>query len=59
VRYRADGHRPGELPVAESLAQRSLTVPLYATMTIDQVDEVSGCVARTLESVAVSEPGRG
>lgn len=39
------GYRPGDLPVAEDLAARIVTLPLYATMTADQVDEVCACLA--------------
>ncbi len=34
------GYGPGDLPVAESIAARAVTLPLYATMTAEQVDEV-------------------
>jgi dTDP-4-amino-4,6-dideoxygalactose transaminase len=44
--YRAAyGHAPGDLPVAEDLAQRIITLPLYPTMTPEQVDAVCDCVA--------------
>jgi dTDP-4-amino-4,6-dideoxygalactose transaminase len=55
--YRAEqGYRPGDLPVAESLAKRSLTLPLYATMTRVQVDEVCDCITRVVASRSGSEP---
>lgn len=34
------GCRAGDLPVAEDLAQRCITVPLYPTMSVEQVDDV-------------------
>jgi dTDP-4-amino-4,6-dideoxygalactose transaminase len=36
----AYGHAPGDLPVAEDLAQRLVTLPLYPTMGAEQVDAV-------------------
>ena len=41
----ASGYAPGDLPVAEEVAARLVTLPLYATMTPEQVDEVCECVA--------------
>jgi dTDP-4-amino-4,6-dideoxygalactose transaminase len=36
----ASGYAAGDLPVCEEAASRLLTLPLYATMTLEQVDEV-------------------
>ena len=36
----ASGYAPGDLPVCEEAASRLLTLPLYATMTVEEVDEV-------------------
>jgi len=41
----AYGCAPGDCPMAEALADRAVTLPLYSTMTPEQVDEVSECVA--------------
>jgi dTDP-4-amino-4,6-dideoxygalactose transaminase len=38
------GHTPGDLPVAEELTSRFITLPLYPTMTADEVDTVCDCV---------------
>jgi|SRR5579884_331198 len=44
--YRASlGYGPGDLPVAEELASRLVTLPLYPSMLPEQVDEVCACVA--------------
>jgi dTDP-4-amino-4,6-dideoxygalactose transaminase len=40
----AYGHAPGDLPVAEDLARRCITLPLYPTMTHAQIDAVCDCV---------------
>ena len=56
-RYRAEGHRPGELPVAETLAERALSLPLYASMTIAQVDEVCALVTGLCASQRSALPG--
>jgi dTDP-4-amino-4,6-dideoxygalactose transaminase len=34
------GYAPGDLPVCEAAASRLVTLPLYATMTPEQVDEI-------------------
>jgi len=41
----ASGYGPGDLPVTEAVASRLVTLPLYATMTTDDVDEVCDCIA--------------
>lgn len=38
--YRAMGFAPGDFPVAEDYYSRSISIPLYATMTDDQQDAV-------------------
>jgi dTDP-4-amino-4,6-dideoxygalactose transaminase len=45
----AYGHAPGDLPVAEDLARRFVTLPLYPTMTAEQVDAVCDRVTSFLE----------
>jgi len=45
----AYGHAPGDLPVVEDLAQRLVTLPLYPTMTPEQVDAVCACIESFLE----------
>lgn len=44
----ASGYEPGDLPIAEAVAARLVTLPLYATMTPEQVDEVCECVAASV-----------
>ena len=41
----AYGHAPGDLPVAEDLALRIVTLPLYPTMTASHVDAVCDAIA--------------
>ena len=43
------GCRAGDLPVAEDLAQRCVTVPLYPTMTVGQVDDVCDHIVAFLD----------
>jgi dTDP-4-amino-4,6-dideoxygalactose transaminase len=51
------GHREGDFPVAEALAARAITLPLYATMTLREVDHVCACVASFLmRAEAADEP---
>ena len=52
----AEGYRAGDLPVAESLSSRSVTLPLYATMTSAQVDEVCDCISSVVARAAGGEP---
>lgn len=53
--YRSSyGYRPGDLPVTESVAERALTLPLFSTMTAEQVDEVCGCVTDAVRGTTVT-----
>jgi dTDP-4-amino-4,6-dideoxygalactose transaminase len=45
----AYGHAAGDLPVAEDLALRIVTLPLYPTMEPEQVDTVCDAVAAYFE----------
>jgi dTDP-4-amino-4,6-dideoxygalactose transaminase len=49
------GYGAGDLPVAEDLAGRAVTLPLYATMTPQQVDDVCGSIESFLAAVAVAQ----
>jgi perosamine synthetase len=42
------GHRPGELPVCEDVAARSLALPFFPQMTAGQVERVAGELVRAL-----------
>ena len=42
--YRADGHAPGEFPIAERLASRALSLPMYPHLTDAQVEAVIAAV---------------
>ena len=50
-----------ELPVTEAYAARAVTLPLFATMTLGQQDEVVDAVraALALPTAATASPGRG
>ncbi|HET7873854.1 MAG TPA: DegT/DnrJ/EryC1/StrS family aminotransferase, partial [Terriglobales bacterium] len=38
------GHKPGDFPVAESLAQRILSLPMFPTITQEQIEYVCAAV---------------
>jgi perosamine synthetase len=42
------GHRPGELPVCEDVAARSLALPFFPEMSASQVERVAGELLRVL-----------
>jgi perosamine synthetase len=42
------GHRPGELPVCEDVAARSLALPFFPEMTAGQVERVAGELVRAV-----------
>jgi perosamine synthetase len=42
------GHRPGELPVCEDVAARSLALPFFPEMTADQVEKVARELVRAV-----------
>jgi len=44
------GHRPGEFPVCEDVAERSLALPFFPAMTEGQVGRVAETLARVLQS---------
>ena len=44
------GHRPGEFPVCEDVAARSIALPFFPDMTEAQVDQVAGAVDAVLRS---------
>jgi perosamine synthetase len=43
------GHRPGEFPVCEDIAERSLALPFFPAMSEGQVARVADALARTLD----------
>jgi dTDP-4-amino-4,6-dideoxygalactose transaminase len=50
-----------DLPVTEAYAARAVTLPLFATMTLAQQDEVVDAVRAALArlTAATASPGRG
>ena len=42
------GHRPGEFPVCEDIAERSLALPFFPAMTEAQVARVAESLAQSL-----------
>jgi len=45
------GHRPGEFPVCEDVAERSLALPFFTQMSQEQVERVAGALAAVLDGV--------
>jgi perosamine synthetase len=43
------GHRPGEFPVCEDVAERALALPFFPRMTDGQVERVAAALAGALE----------
>jgi dTDP-4-amino-4,6-dideoxygalactose transaminase len=48
------GHRPGELPVCERVAERSLALPFFAGMAEAQVSRVAGALADALSQARMA-----
>ncbi len=42
--YAAMGHRRGDFPVSEQLADRLLSLPMYAELAPEQIDYVASCI---------------
>jgi perosamine synthetase len=42
------GHRPGQFPVCESVAERSLALPFFPEMTASQVEKAAGELVRAV-----------
>ena len=42
------GHRPGEFPVCEDVAERSLALPFFPAMTEGQVGRVAEALTQVL-----------
>ena len=42
------GHRPGEFPVCEDVAARSVALPFFPAMTETQVERVAGALRQVL-----------
>ena len=57
--YREEhGYGEGDLPVTENLSSRAVTLPLYATMTAEQVDEVCGSIESFLATAPTATSTR-
>jgi UDP-4-amino-4,6-dideoxy-N-acetyl-beta-L-altrosamine transaminase len=51
--YQALGHQPGDFPQAEAYYERTLSIPLFGSMTDEEQDRVIDCIFR-FQSVAKS-----
>ena len=47
--YRMLGHAPGDFPVAEALARRGLSLPLFPGITAAQIEHVCTCIRSYVE----------
>ena len=54
--YRDLGYNAGDFPVAETVAQEILSVPLFAELTAAQVEAVAGAIKAGLAVQAASRP---
>jgi len=45
------GHRPGDFPVAERVAERTVALPFFNALTASQVNEVTECLARQIHQL--------
>ena len=52
------GHKPGDFPVTEHVASRTLALPFFSRMTGKQVDRVCDVLERCLEKTLVARKGR-
>ena len=50
--YRHLGYKPGDLPVSEKVSAQTLTLPLYPTLTEDQLHRVCHTFKKTLINYA-------
>jgi perosamine synthetase len=48
------GHRPGEFPVAEDVAERSLALPFFPQLTEGEIEQVAEALRAVLASYATS-----
>ena len=51
-------HKPGDFPVCEYVAARTLALPFFGGMTSQQVDRVCDTLERVLERKLVARKGR-
>lgn len=49
--YRNMGHKPGDCPVAESVAERTIALPFYNQISDDQLDRVAGALRQAMDSL--------
>jgi perosamine synthetase len=52
------GFKPGDLPVCEHVAARTIALPFFTKMTRYQVNRVCDTLERVLEKVAMTQKGR-
>jgi perosamine synthetase len=52
------GHKPGDFPVCEYVAARTLALPFFGKMTPGQTDRVCGALEKALEKTLVGRKGR-
>lgn len=45
------GYRPGDFPVTERIAERTIALPFFNALTVSQIDEVVDCLGRQIHLV--------
>jgi dTDP-4-amino-4,6-dideoxygalactose transaminase len=48
------GYKPGDFPIAESIGSRTLSLPLYPQLTLDELDRVANGVCEVLRTNTIS-----
>jgi len=48
------GYRPGDFPVTERVAERTIALPFFNALTASQVNEVAECLARQIHQLRYS-----
>jgi perosamine synthetase len=52
------GYKPGDFPVTEYVAARTLALPFFGKMTARQVDHVCDVLESLLEKTLINRKGR-
>jgi perosamine synthetase len=52
------GHKPGDFPVCEHVANRTIALPFFGKMTKNQIERVCTTLEKVLEKILVSRKGR-
>ena len=56
--YASLGHKPGDFPVCEHVANRTIALPFFGKMTKSQIDRVCDTLEKVLEKILIARKGR-